>query len=131
MQGSLMADSYWGKATGGGWFYDIETGNKCTFGFNAQFHADKQDPPNIMAKGQMQFVDHGAGQVIHISEMQSIEVNEEGYAMFTGTDKDGNPVTVGVLDAGEPGSLEGMEFKYLGMAKFGLAIFRVVIFKLE
>ena len=100
------------KATGGGWFYDECTGNKCTFGFNAQLK-DNQGAVNNdkIYTGQFQFKDLETGQKIHLGEMIFIEP-ENGYfddtiALFEGTDKDGNLVEVAVEDQGEPGADAG------------------------
>lgn len=93
------------KATGGGWFIDETTGNKCTFGFNAQLK-DNQGAENNekIYTGQFQFKDHGTGQKIHLEEMMGLLSSADNTtAMFGGTDKDGKNVLVIVIDWGEPG----------------------------
>jgi hypothetical protein len=95
------------KATGGGWFYDNVSGNKCTFGFNAQY---KDNPGAVenekIYTGQFQFKDHGTGVKFHLKEMTFVSGSAE-YANFGGYDKDENYVEVHVVDAGEPGWGEG------------------------
>ena len=91
------------KATGGGWFIDEVTGNKCTFGFNARA---KGDEPDYTFKGQFQFKDLVTGQKIHIDEMLRVQANESASA-FQGFDKDGILVSVIVTDWGEPGADAG------------------------
>ena len=88
-----------GKATGGGWFIDENTENKCTFGFNAQ---GKDRPEGLIFTGQFQFKDHGTGQKIHLNEMMGF-LDLDNSAMFAGTDKEGIDVGVIVTDLGEPG----------------------------
>ena len=88
------------KATGCGWFYDEESGNTCTFGFNVNCDMDKKT-----LKGQMQFKDHGTGQKVNIEEMNVMVVDcWPEHAFFGGSDKDGKQVFVHVVDAGELGS---------------------------
>ena len=97
------------KATGGGWFYDYDTGNKCTFGFNAQY---KDNPGAVetgkIFTGQFQFKDHETGVKFHLEEMISVEPDDGSPgAGFEGYDKDGKFVIVCVDDGGEPGWGEG------------------------
>jgi len=93
------------KATGGGWFIDETTWNKCTFGFNAQLKDNQGAVENEkIYTGQFQFKDCGTGQKIHLEEMMGLlSSTDNTTAMFWGTDKDGKNVLVIVIDLGEPG----------------------------
>ena len=91
------------KATGGGWFIDETTGNKCTFGFNAQLKDNQGAVENEkIYTGQFQFKDYATGQKIHLKVMGLISFDDTS-AYFGGYDKDGIPVVVFVEDLGEPG----------------------------
>ena len=91
------------KATGGGWFIDKNTGNKCTFGFNANLKDNTEAVNNDKIYiGQFQFKDHETGQKIHLEVMGLISLDDTS-AYFGGYDKDGIPVVVFVEDLGEPG----------------------------
>ena len=96
------------KATGGGWFYDERSEDKCTFGFNAQF---KDNPGAVenekIYTGQFQFKDHGTGVKFHLEEMTYLDSWSDASLDFGGYDKDGVYVYVYVYDAGEPGWSEG------------------------
>ncbi len=102
------APDYVSKATGGGWFIDEETGNKCTFGFNVNLKdnpgAEKNDKT---LTGKLQFKDHETGIKIHLDEITYIETDSmmanDNIAYFEGWDKDGNFIKVTVQDLGEPG----------------------------
>jgi hypothetical protein len=100
------------KANGGGWFIDEITGNKCTFGFNANLKDNTGAVNNDkIYTGQFQFKDHETGQKIHLNEMAYIYPENGNFddtiALFEGTDKDGYFVYVIVEDQGEPGSDAG------------------------
>ena len=93
------------KATGGGWFIDERSGNKCTFGFNAQSRGEGMD---WEYKGQFQFNDHN-GTKIHVEEMTLVMSFDPLLPVcdFMGNDKDGEWVNVIVTDMGEPGADPG------------------------
>jgi hypothetical protein len=98
-----------GKATGGGWFYDNDTGNKCTFGFNAQYKDNPgAEKTGKMFTGQFQFKNHGTGEKFHLNEIILLAF-DENEAHFNGSEKDGTCVYVYVYDAGEPGWSKGDE----------------------
>ena len=87
-----------GKVTGGGWFIDEDTQNKCTFGFVAQGKCFEY-------KGQFQFNDHEDTK-IHTDVEGLLEFGET-YAVFVGEDEEGNYVKVSVWDLGQPGADPG------------------------
>ena len=98
------------KATGGGWFYDECSGDKCTFGFNAQEKdnpgAEKNDK---VFTGQFQFRVTGKdGASFHLDKMTWFEdLSLINVASFGGYDKDNWWVSVTVTDMGEPGAGSG------------------------
>jgi hypothetical protein len=71
-QVGLYLDTYqdeafdWGFGIGGGVEYD-----RCTFGFTGQFDDDPATPWTYEAKGQLQFVDHTKGVVVHTKLTES------------------------------------------------------------
>jgi hypothetical protein len=100
------------KATGGGWFIDEETGNKCTFGFNVNLKDNPGAEKNEKTlTGKLQFKDHETGVKIHLDEITYIEPEDDYFddtiALFEGTTKDGYFVYVIVEDLGEPGADAG------------------------
>jgi len=114
------------KATGGGWFNDIDDG-KVTFGFNAQStggDADVPSPPpwlseweTMAAKGQLQMVVHGTKDNptktrVHgtfTGTWVSNQTGDESY--FCGTCSrnggDPEPFFIRCRDLGEPGFSKG------------------------
>jgi hypothetical protein len=87
------------KTTGGGWFYDEDTGDKITFGFNAKpvgapYNCGRYgDEMNCQdAKGKFQLVDHNDplveddDTVVHGSFFVTVEGESVwGYVTFGGT----------------------------------------------
>ena len=106
------------KVTGGGQFIDEQTGNKVTFGFNAQ-PLEGGESPFTNAKGHFHLVDHGSKMKIkgtfdtgHISP--SIDPDDPTLpptSWFSGTcsiDGEGEyPFEVTAIDNGKPGLDEG------------------------
>ncbi len=97
-----------GKVTGGGWFIDEDTDNKCTFGLNA--HGDYREGEGIIYKGQFQFNDRVGGIKIHAKVMSLLDFGET-YAWFHGEDDEGKDVYVFVEDMGQPGADPGDSIK--------------------
>jgi len=98
-----------GKVTGGGWFIDVHSGNKCTFGFNA--HGEGDFCEGFEFKGQFQFNDH-AGNKIHAEVMELREIIlVEDVLVFGGEDDEGKEVWVRVKDLGQPGADAGDEIR--------------------
>ena len=96
------------KVTGGGWIIAEVTntppipGDKKTFGFNVQMVSPRQ------YKGELQYVDHDFGYVVHSLSIDSLTISVDGTtASFTGTCRvngvKGYSFTVNVEDNGEPG----------------------------
>ena len=71
------------KVTGGGRFIDVATGNKITFGFNAQPTGD--GPPLADAKGQFQLIDHGTKTRIHGTFTATQGAVDPSTSYFSGT----------------------------------------------
>ena len=67
------------KVTGGGWFTDVSTGHKITFGFNAQPTGDGS------AKGQFQLVDHDSKTRIHGTFTGTLTETSPSGSNFWGT----------------------------------------------
>lgn len=94
------------KTTGGGWFFDSTTGNKITFGFNAQPIEDGD------AQGKFQLIDHVDKTRVHGTFFITHDVTApDSSALFEGTcsingsgDYD---LYVIFLDLGEPGIAAG------------------------
>ncbi len=87
-----------GSITGGGWFNDLTTGNKITFGFNAL-------PTSDGAKGQFLLIDHGSKTRMR-GTINKIDLAGPILSRFKGEGSiDGNevPYTVLITDRGEPG----------------------------
>ena len=98
------------KATGGGQFNDTWTGNKITFGFNAQPTSD--DYPYATAKGHFHLVDHGTKTKINGTFTGTFgTASEEGASWFSGTCSiNGEGETyfeVTATDLGKPGLGDG------------------------
>jgi len=115
------------KATGGGWFNDIDDG-KVTFGFNAQSTSGETDAPSppsqlpgewetMAAKGQFQMVVHGTKDNPTKTRMHgtftgtwvSSQTGDESYFCGTGSrnGEDPEPFFIQCQDLGEPGFSEG------------------------
>ena len=85
------------KITGGGWFIDENTGNKITFGLNAQpldepliVEMNGETFEGLYAKGQLQLIDHVTKERIHCT--------------FVGTANGSDPT---VSDFGGPATING------------------------
>ena len=95
------------KTTGGGWFIDegMSSGNKITFGFNAQPTGGE------LAKGQFQLIDHGSKVRIHGSFEGTYEETDPIESFFWGTctiDGEGPySLQLRVEDLGKPGFGQG------------------------
>ena len=96
------------KVTGGGWIIAEVTNtppdlnDKKTFGFNVQMVSTEQ------YKGELQYVDHDFGYVVHSTSIDSLTISVDGTtASFTGSCRvngvKGYSFTVNVEDNGEPG----------------------------
>ena len=112
------------KATGGGWFNDIDDG-KVTFGFNAQSTSGDTDGPppppggweTMAAKGQFQMVVHGTKDNPTKTRMHgtftgtwvSSQTGDESFFWGTGSRNGGDsePFFMRCRDFGEPGFGEG------------------------
>ena len=104
------------KTTGGGWFIDEFTGNKVTFGFNAQPVGEPWiDPYGNWyrdAKGQFQLIDHGAKIRIHgtfTTTWAEDGTNETDFVSYDASVNGvgGYGVCVLLRDYGEPGPSAG------------------------
>ncbi len=93
------------KMSGGGWFLDMDSGNKITVGFNAQALDEYYSEPDevLQAKGQFQLIDHGTKDRIHCEFVATGEGDMDGkpWVSFFG-----GPATLN----GEGGYVAGVEF---------------------
>ena len=113
------------KATGGGWFNDVDDG-KVIFGFNAQSTSGDTDAPSpppdwerMAAKGQFQMVVHGTKDNPAKTRMHGtftgtwvpIQPESNGVSYFCGTGSrnggDPEPFFIQCQDLGEPGFSKG------------------------
>lgn len=114
------------QVTGGGWFISICSGNKCTFGFNAQ------ENPEGELKGNVEFVDHGPVDGfdkgfphVHGYEITALTVTEttatiEGECRLNGYPGP-FPFIVYVEDNGEPGTYDWFRIQIYNLpAELGL-----------
>jgi hypothetical protein len=93
-----------GMVNGGGMFID-QNEHKITFGFNVKVIDEET------FQGELQLVDHGTGQKIHVSEIQDIIMGDNA-ALFSGVTKDGVNVVVCYYDKPEPDDFDYIEVYY-------------------
>ena len=98
------------KTTGGGWFTDVWTGHKITFGFNARPTGEVSTTTpqgQVGAKGQFQLFDHDSNIRIKGTFTSTYEVSSNATSQFFGMcsieDEGDVPFFVICVDNGEPG----------------------------
>jgi hypothetical protein len=95
------------KTTGGGGFIDENTGDKITFGFNAQPVGAPLPDGSQNAKGQFELIDHTTKINIHGDFTITDATTNDGASIFAGNCSvngvEGYTIGIAVTDNGKPG----------------------------